>query len=142
MPIAFPTDEWIKALMAELNRSEAYREAARNWEGDFCFLVKGEDGQGDTALYMDLWHGECRDAFAGPEAAARTPEFAIEAPLATWRKVLERRLDPIQGLMTRQLKLKGQLLKVMRAPRAASELVHCCTLIDTAWPETVSHVDL
>jgi putative sterol carrier protein len=134
MAINFPSDEWIKAVMAELNRSPGYREAAKNWEGDFYFVVSGDNGTPQACLYMDLWHGECRAAYAVADPQSKTPEFVIEAPLGTWRKVLDRKLDPIQGLMTRQLKLKGQLLKVMRAPRAATELVHCCTLVETAWP--------
>jgi hypothetical protein len=31
MAFKFLSEEWIKALMQELNSSEAYREAARNW---------------------------------------------------------------------------------------------------------------
>jgi putative sterol carrier protein len=138
MGILFPSDEWVKALADELNSSGGYRAAAKNWEGDFAFVITGPGGAPEQALYMDLWHGECRQAFVVPnpgEAGARVPEFTIEAPLGTWRKVIEKKLDPIQGLVTRQLKLKGQLLKIMRAPRAATELVHCCTLLPTDWPE-------
>jgi putative sterol carrier protein len=138
MGIRFPSDEWVRALADELNRSGGYREAAKHWEGDFAFVITGQGGVPEKALYMDLWHGECRDAYqvADPTApGAKAPEFTIEAPLGTWRKVIERKLDPIQGLVTRQLKLKGQLLKIMRAPRAATELVHCCTLLETDWQE-------
>lgn len=59
----------------------------------------------------------------------------VEGPLPTWRKIVEKRLDAIMALVTRQLLLRGQMLKVMRAPRATMELVHCCTLIPTEWPE-------
>jgi putative sterol carrier protein len=138
MGIKFPSDEWVKALAVELNGSSGYREAAKNWEGDFSFIVTGPNGAPDTALYMDLWHGACRDAFrvADPAApGAKAPEFTIAAPLATWRRVIERKIDPIQGLIMGQLKLKGPLVKIMRAPRAATELVHCCTLLQTEWPE-------
>jgi hypothetical protein len=42
MAIRFGTDDWVKALMVEVNESEAYRSAARTWEGDFYFvIVKG-----------------------------------------------------------------------------------------------------
>jgi putative sterol carrier protein len=134
MPIPFPTDAWIKALMMELNRSEGYRAAAKDWEGDFYFVVTGDGLANPVYLYMDLWHGECRTAYEATDPAAKAPEFAIEAPLLTWRKVIEKKLDPIQGLMMRQLKLKGPLVKIMKAPRAATELVHCCTRIETQWP--------
>lgn len=136
MPIKFPSDEWIKALMVELNKSGDYRESARTWEGDFCFIVTAGNGvPKNIYLYMDLWHGECRAAYEVPELNGKPPEFTIEATLPMWRKVLEHKADPIQSLMTRQLKLTGNLMKVMRAPKAATELVKCCTLIDTEWPE-------
>ncbi|MCZ7575187.1 MAG: SCP2 sterol-binding domain-containing protein [Ardenticatenaceae bacterium] len=136
MPIRFPSDEWVKALMAELNKSETYREAARNWEGDFYFVASAGPGVArDVYLYMDLWHGECRTAYEVADPSQKSPEFTISAPLPTWRKVIEKKLDPIQGLITRQLRLKGNMLKIMKAPKAAAELVNCCTLVETEWPK-------
>ena len=79
MGVLFATDEWIKALMAELNQSEGYAKAARKWEGDFYFIVEGE-GE-DTYLYMDLWHGECRDAFRAESKDVKSPEFQLGAPI-------------------------------------------------------------
>jgi len=135
MAIKFPSDEWIKALMQEVNRSQAYREAARNWEGDFYFVVEaGPKLAEDVYFYMDLWHGECREAYMATDPEAKTPEFVMRAPLETWRHVIEKKLDPIRGLMTRQLKLQGNMMKIMRAPKAAAELVNCCTLIETEFP--------
>jgi putative sterol carrier protein len=134
--IPFPTDAWIKALMEEINKSEAYQDAARNWEGDFYFVASAGHGlPKDVYLYMDLWHGKCRDAYEVPDHTSKSPEFTIKAPLPAWRKVIEKQLDPIQGLMTRQLKLEGNMLKVMKSVKAAKELVNCCTLVETSWPK-------
>jgi putative sterol carrier protein len=136
MPIKFATDEWVKALMAELNKSENYREAAKNWEGDFYFVITDIPGTDKPVhLYTDLWHGACRDAYEVSDPDAKKTEFVLEASFPAWKKVLDKKLDPIQGMVTRQLKLKGNMLKVMKAPKAATELVHCATLIDTGWPE-------
>jgi putative sterol carrier protein len=131
----FPSDEWIKALMEKVNESDAYREAARDWEGDFYFIVNA--GQGvpeEVHLYMDLWHGECREAFQVRDPEQKSPEFAIRAPVVAWRKIIEKQVDPIRALMTRQLKLKGTMTKIMKHPKAATELVNCCTLVETTWP--------
>ena len=136
MGVPFPTDAWIKARMDALNGSEAYREAASNWEGDFYFVVDAGPGVSDDVyLYMDLWHGSCREAFEAKDPSSKQPEFVMRAPLPTWRRVIEKKLDPIQGLMTRQLKLQGTMTKIMRAPKAATELVACCTQIETDWPD-------
>lgn len=131
----FPTDEWIKALMVEVNSSDSYREAAKTWEGDFYFVINAGPGvPNDVYLYMDLWHGECREAYEATDPGEKSPEFVIRAPLSAWRKVIEARVDPIRALMTRQLKLKGTMTKIMRVPKAATELVKCCTLVETEWP--------
>ena len=136
MAIKFPSNEWIKALMQELNKSQAYRDAAKNWEGDFYFIVEPEGSLKEKVIYyMDLWHGECRSACVVADEKEKTPEFRILAPLSKWRRVIEKKLDPIQGLVTRQLKLQGNLMKIMKAPKAALELVNCCTLVPTEFPE-------
>lgn len=136
MALTFPSDEWVKAAMVALNESDSYKEAAKNWEGDFLFVITAlPDERKEAYLYMDLWHGECRDAYEVGDLASVQTEFAITAPLPVWRKVLDGQLDPIRGLMSRQLKMKGNMMKVMKAPKAAVELVNGCAQVDTAWPE-------
>jgi putative sterol carrier protein len=135
MPILFPTDEWIKAAMVEINKSDKYKEAAKNWEGDIIFAVAAvpEKVKG-VSLYMDLWHGECRDAYEISDPSSQSSAFVITAPLPVWRKVIEGKVDPIRGLVSRQLKMKGNMMKVLKAPKAAVELVNACQNVDTEWP--------
>jgi len=136
MPIKFPTQAWLEALMDEINKSQAYAEAAVTWEGDFYFIVEAEGNFATRViLYMDLWHGKCRAVSMVNDISDKAPEFTITAPISKWRKVIEKKLDPIQGMVTRQLILKGNLLKIMKVPKAALELVNCCTLIPTEFPE-------
>ena len=135
MAIPFATDEWVKALQGKINDSQGYREAAKTWEGDFYFVINAGDGIAeDTYLYLDLWHGQCRDAYQVANPAEKSPAFELSAPLKVWRGVLEKKIDPIRGLMTRQLKLKGNMMKIMKVPKAATELVECATRVDTGWP--------
>ena len=131
----FPSDAWVKALMQDLNRSEAYAEAAKTWEGDFYFIVDPGGALDKTViLYMDLWHGKCRDAYQVTDESAKTPVFRMSAPVATWKKVLTKKLDVIQGLVTGQLKLKGNMAMVMKSVKAAKELVESCTRVETEFP--------
>ena len=133
MAFKFPSDEWVKALMEELNRSPAYEEAAKTWEGDFYFTA--DMGGGKTSiLYMDLWHGKCREAFLVTDEAAKNPAFRITAPAANWKKVITKQVDPIQGMMTGQLKLKGNMAMIMKSVKASKELVEACTRVPTEFP--------
>jgi putative sterol carrier protein len=135
MAFKFPSDDWIKALEAEINKSDAYRSAAAKWEGDFYFVIEPGTGLPEPAvLYIDLWHGDARSAALVADESERSPEFTIRAPLATWRRVIDRKLDPIQGMIMGQLKLTGTLSKIMRSPKAATELVNCATRVPTEFP--------
>jgi putative sterol carrier protein len=134
--VAFATDAWIRQFHAEVNNSQAYRQAAKNWEGDFYFIIEAEGTLAEPVyMYMDLWHGESRDAFIAQDPAVRSPEFVISAPVSTWKDVIELRLDPIRGLLTKKLKLQGNMAKIMRAVKAANELVRCTTRVPTDFPQ-------
>jgi putative sterol carrier protein len=126
------SEDWLKSWVEAINSSPAYAEAARTWEGDFYIIIDAGDGvEEEIILYVDLWHGKCRGAFVAPDRSAKDPEFVISAPEPAWRKVIAKKLDPIQGMMTRQLKLKGNMVKIMKAVKAAKELVECVTQVPT-----------
>jgi len=85
-------------------------------------------------LYMDLWHGECRNAFEVKNPDEIKPAFTLKGPVAIWKKVMTKQLDPMQAMMTGQLKLTGNMAMVMKNVRAAKELVESCTRIPTEFP--------
>ncbi len=135
MSIPFPSDAWIKDLMTRLNESPGYQDAAAKWEGDFAFVVEAGEGVAkETYLYMDLWHGACRSARQLDDPGEESPEFTMKAPVSTWKEVMSGRLDPIMGLMRGKLALDGPKMKIIKAPKAALEMVKCAIAIDTAWP--------
>jgi putative sterol carrier protein len=135
MALLFPSEEWLNALVERLNGSAEYREAAKNWEGDFYFIIEPEGALKKRVIaYMDLWHGQCRSACLIPDESERNPEFRIRAPLNRWRKVFEMKMNPIQGMLTGQLKISGNMMKIVKTPRAALALVKCCSSIPTDFP--------
>jgi putative sterol carrier protein len=135
MSIPFPSDAWIKAMMEDLNVSSTYFDSARNWEGDFTFIIEpGGSLAQPVTLYVDLYHGKCRSAYQVAEGSEPAPAFRLSGPVATWKKVMTKKLDPMQAMMTGQLKLSGNMSTIMRNVRAAKELVESCTRIDTEFP--------
>lgn len=131
-PLKFGSEEWVKALGNELNTSQAYEDAAKTWEGDFYFVIDPEGVVTQPMyLYMDLWHGKCRAAFVVTDKNAKNPAFVMSGKYSKWKLVVQAKLDPIQALMTGQLKLKGNMVMVMKNVKAAQEIVRACTRIDT-----------
>ena len=121
------TDDWAKEYCKTLNSSEAYAKAGETWEGDFIFEIKFEDGS-TRQLYMDLWHGKCRKAYQIKDEDI-TPEFTMSGPYENWVQVAKKELDPIRGMLQGKFKLQGDMAKIMRATKAAVEMVNCIMLV-------------
>ncbi|MEM2987446.1 MAG: SCP2 sterol-binding domain-containing protein, partial [Candidatus Bathyarchaeia archaeon] len=58
-----------------------------------------------------------------PNREAKKAAFVYEGPYSNWKKLIMGQLDPIQSLLMRKFKLSGNMAKVMRYTKAASELV-------------------
>jgi putative sterol carrier protein len=128
--------EWVQHFQEEINRSPEYASSAKNWEGDFYFIIEPlTPGGQPRKFYLDLWHGKCREAHVVDGAETKKPEFVVAGSQATFRRIFEHKLDPIQALMTRQLKLQGNMMKVMRSVKATLDLVNCASKVDTSFPE-------
>jgi putative sterol carrier protein len=132
MAVKFPSDEWIKELCIKLNSSETYAQAAATWEGDNIFVVLPDaDYAGTAYLYINLQHGKASDARQLKSLEEQKALFTTSAPFSIWRKVLEGRLDPIQGMFSGKLKLIGSMAQVQRTPKATYEMVKVASQMDT-----------
>lgn len=122
----YMTIEWGKEFCKALNNNENYGKVASTWEGDFVFI---SDKDGDKFyMYIDLWHGKCRGVEEVDEN--KDAEFKIEGTYETYIKIAKKELDPIRALMEGELMLDGDMSKIMRATKAALELVNTITLVE------------
>lgn len=130
--VKFPSDEWAKMYMEALNENRAYEDAASDWEGDFLFVLEPDDKLKErTVIYIDLYHGKCREAYILKSGEEKKTNFVIEAPYGYWVKVIKKEVDAIEGLVKGKLKLKGDMAKVMKYTRAAQEMVNTTTMIQS-----------
>ena len=131
--VKFPSEEWVKAYMEKLNSNAAYEDAGKNWEGAMTFVVQKDAAFDRNAyIYLDLNHGKCRDAkFSFAESDLPVPEYKYSGPYTNWRKLINKEIDPIQGLLTGKFKLQGSMMKVMRFTKAAKEMVNTTAMVQT-----------
>lgn len=133
------TGDWARAWCEELNGSEAYAEAAEDWEGALILRVRADASYGieePRSVWVDLHHGACRDARSADEKDGDEVPYLIEADPYSWKRVLDGDLDPIAGLMRGKLKLKrGSVVELARYVKAAKELVRAAGRVDTSYPE-------
>lgn len=135
----FGTPEWAEAYKEAINNNPNYKEAAgpegfppNGWEGDFLFVVEPAGNlDHEIRMFVGLYHGECTGVRILKEGEEAHTEFEYSGPYDAWELVLKKELDPIRGLLAGKFKVKGDMAKILKATRAASELVNSTTMIDT-----------
>lgn len=135
MPVAF-SNEWAVAWGEALNASPEYRAAAATWEGSVAASVTDPDAPAPrAAVYLDLWHGQCRAARAATEGDLADATYLIDAAPAAWRELLGTGTSPLMALMTGRIQLsRGQLATLIPYAGAARELVRLATAVSTEFP--------
>jgi putative sterol carrier protein len=124
----FPSEEW---------NDRTYREVGKAWTfGAVAMVVRSDPANGvkqATGIILDVHAGECRSARL-VEGTDDPPdaEFVIVASYARWKEVIERKLDPIKGMMDGKLKLtRGHLPTIIRYVEPARLLVSSASKVPT-----------
>jgi putative sterol carrier protein len=136
MPYTFPSPEWTSAYRDAINGNLAYKTAGKDWtHGVVAMIVKSDAALGikeDTAMWLDLFQGECRACKLVPAAEAQAAAFVIVADYPRWKQVILKELDPIKGMMQGKLKLtKGHMPTIVKYVAASRELVESTARVPT-----------
>ena len=133
------TARWADAWRKELNASTVYRDKAAAWEGAVALHMSADPALGVAearAIWLDLHHGECRDARPATPDDLAAAKYVIGADPAVWRDVLGGRLSPISAILTGKLRLlRGNLMGLLPYIAAAQELVVTATHINRQFPD-------
>ncbi len=136
------TDEWAEAWKNELNQSASYAKAAQTWEWPMVLVMDADPDEmipEQRAVYVDLYHGQCRSARVAAPDDLDTAPYVITADPYTWREVMEGNLEAIAGIMRGRLVLtRGNMVVLARYVAAATELVNAAARIESAFPGEIS----
>jgi putative sterol carrier protein len=122
----FPTQDWLTAFEEKLNTDKQYAEIAKNWEGDIIFSIH-PDGKLDeqVAIYLDLWHGQCRGAYFIENGFNMSAAFTLAGDYDDFIRILTGELHPMQAMLTRKLNVKGSMGLLMRNVPTVLDFVRC-----------------
>jgi putative sterol carrier protein len=138
MSLVFPSPEWATAYKDALNASAAYAEAGKDWtHGVVAMVVKADAALGipvDTALWLDVHGGKCRDIKLVPATEVQEAPFIIEGTYDRWKSVIKKEIDPIKSMMQNKLKLtKGHMPTIVRYVNSSRELVNTTAHVPTTF---------
>ena len=139
MAYIFPSRKWADVFMDLLNEDEEFAKAGANWEGDINFVIQNLPGKDSSdIIYLDLWHGTCRGVDYMDEKDARPAAFRIVAPLANWKRVINKQIGPIPAMVSGQLKVYGNLAYILRHVLSSQRMVECAVKMNTVFPDETS----
>jgi putative sterol carrier protein len=133
----FPSKEWADAWRVALSNDPAYREAGKPWTfGSVALIVQSDPANGierDAGMILDVDRGQCHGArFVEDAHDSVEAEFVIVASYARWKDVIQRKLDPIKGMMEGKLKLvRGHLPTIIRFVEPARIVVASASKVPT-----------
>lgn len=139
MAYPFPSPAWVQALISILNSDNRYAEIARNWEGDLVFAVEpDDDGQSNdpqaqvVRIYLDLWHGKCRDGYMVEDGMAVAPpaKYVLSALRSNFLRILSGELDAMQAMLTRRLRVDGSMAYMLRNVPTVLDFVRCARRVE------------
>lgn len=123
----FPSEAWLDEFVSFLNEDENYARVAKSWEGDMNFVIQpGGPVAEEQTIYLDLWHGKCRDAyFVRDETPQKNAAFTLQAPYPNYVRILKGEIDPMQAMLTRKLVVKGNMAYMLRNVPVVLDFVRC-----------------
>ena len=134
MQVEFPDRAWVEGLKNKLNNDEKYARIARDWEGDLVFHIEPDELlEEPLTIYLDLWHGKCRAAEILEAGETPDPTFSLRGPYHHFVRVLTGEWQTMQALLTRKLKLEGNMAYMLRNVPTILEFVRCCQEITTTY---------
>ena len=132
-------DKWAQSWGKEISNSEDYRHQAAEWQWPITFVMRPSSQNeipGNRSVFLDLYHGECREAREASERDVAEAPFLIAADVPTWKQIFTREVDPLMALMQGKLRLeRGSMGTLAQYVGAAKELVNCAARIETLFPD-------
>lgn len=134
----FGSREWWAAFVESLNSDKDYSTAAKNWEDpitlvtkDFPPPVRDFMKRDQQAVWMDLYHGQCRAWEMLDDPSKKPAPITLTGTYEKMKKIALGELSPTVALMSGQLKVKGSMFKLVTNAGASAAFVNTIKKVPT-----------
>jgi putative sterol carrier protein len=134
----FGSRDWVEAFVAVLNADDEYARAAKDWEDPITLMVtdlppsvREYFGSDRVVVWLDLYHGRCRGFEMLKDVEDKKAPIIIAGSYENMKKVAQGRLSPTIAVMTGQLRVKGNVGKLLSNASASSAFVNAIKKVPT-----------
>jgi putative sterol carrier protein len=126
----FGTLEYLEEVKRCSNADEEYQRLAKDESDSYLMVVKAEPDKGipeTLTIGYAADHGTITEVWIGE----RKTDFVLQGPYGVWVRILNGKLDPNKAMMMRKLKVKGNLLQLLRTADATIRWLQVLQTIPT-----------
>jgi len=163
-PVYFPSQDWFAVYKRRINEDEEYAEQGSDWgvefNGDFIFemrdmpidemdtdampdglrqeldqYVSEENGTYVGHSFVGLEGGKCTDARLVESPDEVDVGFVLSADNDTWKDLMRGDVGVVDGMMSGQFEIEGDMQKVMQYSQAAVTLTDIAAGIDAEFAD-------
>ena len=131
----FGSMEYMEEVKRRSNADEEYQRLAQDESDSYLMIVKAEPDKGipeTLTIGYAADHGAITEVWIGE----RKTDFVLQGRYGVWVRILTGNLDPNKAMMMRKLKVKGNLLQLLRTADATIRWLQVLQTIPTEFEGT------
>lgn len=116
------SDEYCKEAKKRVNEDAHYEELAKKVDDSYTLILGAEPGKGveeSVVIGFTILHGKMTDIWRGEKKTS----FILSAPYGVFVDILTGNLDVNRAFITRKLKIKGSLARLLKTAKATERFV-------------------
>ncbi|MEM4573862.1 MAG: SCP2 sterol-binding domain-containing protein [Candidatus Caldarchaeum sp.] len=129
---------WVEAFVNVLNSDPEYQSVAKDWEDPIVILMTGlppklrEYFQSDAVgCWFDLYHGRCRSFELVKSIDEKPAPIVLYGMYENMKKIAMGKVNPTIAVVTGQVKVKGNMAKLLSNAGASSAFVNALKKVST-----------
>ena len=126
----FASKEYLKEVMDRSNADAKYLELAKGEDASYTFMILAESTKGvekDIILGYTVEDGVTTDIWLDE----RKTEFTISGKYGVWVDILTGKTGVTKAFLTRKLKVRGNLMKILKLSKATERWLEILRTIPT-----------
>ena len=132
--LIFPSEDWIKEYCSMLSSSADYNKLGKGWQDPIQFkitdLEKVQASIDFKSFVLEVKDGRCEGYRLIRDDSDSAP-FVLSSAYSDLKRTLEGKVNPPQAMLNGSLKVKGNMMLLMKYAAAATEMVKVAGKIET-----------